>query len=87
MLILLLELVFAATLFGVMWGPLGAGRLIRSLLRDESTEIRQELSDVEDKLLEQANDIDEDETTHMLREHYEQEARSLRRRLEKVEKD
>lgn len=84
MVILLMEIAFAATAFGVMWGPLGGGKLVRELLRNEEAELRVALADVETKLAEVAADPDPDETTAMLKEHYEGEAEALRRKLERL---
>ena len=82
MLILLINTLFAGLVFWIMWSPLGGGKLVRGLLRDEKAELREELEEVEQKLSELADDPDPDETTVMLQTHFETEARNLRRQLE-----
>ena len=80
----LIQLVLAGAAFGVMWGPLGVGKLVRNLLRDEEAEIQAKIAEAEDKLAEITADPDPDETTAMLKAHWEQEIRSLRRQIERL---
>ena len=83
--LILLELAFAGTIFWFAWGPLGAGKVVRGLLKDERAELQAQLDEAEDNLAELAADPAPDETSQMLKLHYEKEARTLRRRLARLD--
>lgn len=85
MLQLIFVLASSTLIFWIMWRWLGARELYESLIRDEHSEIRNELNEAEDRLAELELDTDRDETWETLRLHYEKEVLRLRRRLERSE--
>lgn len=84
MLQLMFTLTFSALIFGFMWGPLGAGKWLKELLRDEKQELLNRLDEAEDRLDDLRRDPHPDDISASLKAHYEAEVARLRRRLAQV---